>query len=731
MSRPFAHLISLFSFLFIISLSISPALAFDNPSQYFDWSPVTLDSRVLGLSDQTEVSPSVNADHHEYQQFSYPLDFTADLNSSNPFYFLKRAQEGLRLTFTFDPLQKEKYRLELAGERLSELGSLKGDVSKAAESYRKTINTLGDNLTALKNDGKNIAELAALIDLESAKHGLVLEEIELQAETSDAESLGNALAASQNATDTVADVMDRPPLPPELLSRLESLRAQGLLSQEEVSALSSVDSRKEARTKLRGYTESRLLPETDFKKLDETARIFFPQGYNTNLEIKKFQELKDLENTRPDDVTLTRVQDFAKQYQAGDPIPSDLRRWWAPMVRLEELNNTLRPDLISPELFRGRPDDQQKFQEYIERSKPRQEDVEYINHQISRNPELQNDPAFARLLALGTKYGANSSGNNLNTLQSCGQGTHWVTIAFMPGGGYCVPNYTYAPPTGDNQERDNPCPPGYHRNGPGSACYPDNSNGPGVASLPARGTCPAGYRWNNTYCAPEYTGSGTYPSPTMSNSFCPAGEYFGPGGVCTNNSKSNENNQVNTTSTPRCQPPSGGCPGSNYYDWGTCSCRPSTNPNNPTVAPNYSYSANSHPPSVSKEQQEATCKAGGGTCVSWVNNACGCERSGGNTPYVPSASNCSPGSTWNGSYCASSGGPTPSSAPAPNLSRDSQESACRSCGGSCSWNGDTCGCQCGTSQSSNPTPTPAQTLPPENNPTPPPQPVESTPAPSP
>ena len=52
-----------------------------------------------------------------------------------------------------------------AGERKSELSTLKGDVSKTANSYLQTVNELGTNLTALKNKGENIEELASLIDL--------------------------------------------------------------------------------------------------------------------------------------------------------------------------------------------------------------------------------------------------------------------------------------------------------------------------------------------------------------------------------------------------------------------------------------------------------------------------------------------------------------------------------------------------------------------------------------
>lgn len=801
MRPPLAQVLGSFSFLLLFILSVSTVRAFDNPSQYFDYSPATLNPNVLGLSVRAEAEASPAASHRDYRQFSYTLGFTANYTPADPLYFLKRAEESLKLAFTFDPLKKEEERLAIAGERLTEITSLAASaddrVSDLASSYQQTVEKLSDNLSAIKEAGTEVQALASLVDLESSKHTLVLEEIELQVPEEATESLDHALEASQKATDTVADVMDRPPIPPELLARLESLKAQGLLTEEEVSSLSSVDSRRQAREKLREYTKSRLLPESDFKKLDETARIFFPESYHANLEVRKFQELKDLENTRPDDATLSRVQEFAKNYQPGDPIPSDLRRWWAPLVRLEELNNTLRPDLIPSAIFQNRPEDQQKFQEFIERVKPREEDVEYVNKLISNNPNLLSDPAYARIVSLSAKFGTNSTPATLNTLKSCGRETHWVTIPFMPEGGYCVPNYTYSPVGNDNLAKDTPCPPNYHRSGPGDACYPDNSYGPGISSLPAKGTCPAGYRWNNTYCAPEYVSTGAYPSPTMSPSYCPAGQYFGPGGVCTDSSKSNEayecsrtgkywngsscqdsyprpsyspnpqmggcktpsecydwckanpgkcsgfnpdstrpsdspfsnsysGNYVAPTSSLRCTPPSSGCGTGNYYDWGSCSCRASSSGTPSSSYTNYNYSSSNYTPTMSRDQQEATCRAGGGTC-SWNNNVCSCQNY--HAPTSNTSSSCSSGYYWNGSYCAPSSttstpNPTPNTAPS-GMSRESQESGCRSCGGTCNWNGDFCSCQCGNTSTST-TPAPTESTPPPSTPAP----VENTPPPS-
>ena len=77
-----------------------------------------------------------------------------------------------------------------------------------------------------------------------------------------------------------------------------------------------------------------------------------------------------METEKPDDATIEKLQEFAKTYKAGEVIPGDLRQWWVPTIRLEELQNTIRPDLINQDFLRNRPDYMQKYQEVVERIKP-------------------------------------------------------------------------------------------------------------------------------------------------------------------------------------------------------------------------------------------------------------------------------------------------------------------------------------------------------------------------
>lgn len=97
------------------------------------------------------------------------------------------------------------------------------------------------------------------------------------------------------------------------------------------------------------------------------------------------------------------------------------------------------------------------------------------------------------------------------------------------------------------------------------------------------------------------------------------------------------------------------------------------------------YSGNT----MTRDSQEATCRAGGGTC-DWSNGICSCR--GYNSPTSGTSTTTT----------------TPNTAQT-GMSRDSQESGCRSCGGTCNWSGDLCSCQCGGSSTTQSTSQPAQT----------------------
>lgn len=717
----------LFIIFFVLLAAPSPALA-SAPVRYYDWSTTTgTSSRVLG-----EATPSATATN--LRRFNRYLT-GGGLLPDSPLYFIKGFQEGVQFALTLDAKTKEKMRLEVAGERLEEI-QIMADKAKAEAvrtAARKYQQTMEDAAKNLKDDSLEEAET------EIAKHQVVLGEVAAKVPDAGKDAVKKALQAAEKSTDVLADLAGRPAVPPDVVDRITALKAQGLLTPEEASKLISLKTRVEAREELRKYANEGILPTADLLRMNERMKTVFPQDFYRLHEIERFQEMKKLETEKFDPETKERVQEFAKNYKPGGIVPADIRPYWASLVRLEEVQNTFRPDLIDPNLFKNNPEEEKKFKEIVERYKPRKEDMEFVQKYMDRGKVSadQLPPEYQRMYNLAQSYGVSvgapppmrPSGEKI----SCPFNSHWVN-------GVCVPNYT---PRGESAY----CPNGYHRNYENGPCLPDNNTGtylPPLTTTPGNypnpytqsGRCSFNQHWvpepinpNGGYCAQNDTSAPpSGPSRESQEAACRAG-----GGVCVswvNGACGCERNAGTATS---CRPPASGCPANKWWDQGACVCRESGSypsscayPTGGCGAGNYwdsaacqcrsssSFSSGSSGSSMSRESQEATCRAGGGSCTSWVNGACSCQGyQSGAMPNTPPSGygSCPSGQYWNGLSCTSSA-PSPSSSISP-------EENCRR--GGCQWQDNTC--RCGTQ-----TPQPS---PPPSSPPPSSSPPSSTPEPGP
>ncbi|OGM55952.1 hypothetical protein A3F62_05245 [Candidatus Woesebacteria bacterium RIFCSPHIGHO2_12_FULL_44_11] len=678
--------------------------ALENPHFYYDWNRY-IPPDVLGLTAQAQEDTTTTGDYRDYLEHDYVLGFTADYSPGDPLYFIKRVEEGLTLAFTFNDQQINETRLELAGERLSEIetvsqeGASVATIGSLTQSYENTVEAMAASLTNLANEGQDVGSLTDLVDLECSKHALVLGEISLLVPAAAEAGLEQAIAASEVAVDSVADIEGQPPVPQAVVDRLQATKALGILTEEEVARVIDSDTRQEARTELREYVEVGVFSEADLTKFNQTAMASFPRGYYAILEIMKFKELNDLETLKPDEATIARIQEFSRTYEPGSIVPPEIRTWWAPMVRLEELQNTLRPDLINQDYLRNRTDYYQKYQEVVERIKPTSDDVAYVNRLLAINPELINDPSYARIKALADRFGT-STATTTGFTPTCGSNTHWVTVPYMPGGGYCIPNYEF--PTG-GETGETPCPSGYHRNISGGACYPDNPTS--GTYLPAAGTCYSGYRWvtdqanpRGGYCSPQTVTDGGFPSPYYSVGYCLPGQTYRDGKCETYN-----------------PPPASGCSSGSW--WNGTSCIQQKD-----CGQGYYQDYTGECRQSSYNNVCAQPSGGCGTSAWWDYSSCSCRSSSTTgtssypyaTPYpsYPSSStstNCGTGYYWNGSYCAPTSSTSTTTTTTTTMSREQQESTCRSGGGTCQWNGDICNCQGYSSSGTTTTSTPAPT----------------------
>ena len=243
--------------------------------------------------------------------------------------------------------------IQIAGERLEEIQQLASSdnfqaISFAANSYRQTMTDVSNNLVSLSGQNENVTDLLGNLETETAKHNVILEQVRIQVPNQADAAVGEALKASWKGTDTVADLNNRPAIPDDLVARLQSLQSQGLLSSQEVNKLIGVKSRAEARQEVGKYVKEGVVSPSDFISLNETSKSLYPDEFYKIHETMRFQEMQRLEEQKPSDTVLNKIQAFAKTYNHGDQVPVELRNYWVPVVRLEEIQNTLRPDLLTP-----------------------------------------------------------------------------------------------------------------------------------------------------------------------------------------------------------------------------------------------------------------------------------------------------------------------------------------------------------------------------------------------
>jgi len=702
-----------------LALTVSSVSA-QTTARFYDWSSTvdTRDSKVLGITvfaQEASGSANVETTVDSFKQYNRYL-LGANLTPGSFFYFIKPFQENLVLTFTTDPKQKESLRLEIAGERLEEMQKLvssanAGAINNAVNNYKSSMESATSGLNQLQQ--QNTSGLDVLIkevEQETAKHNIVLEEAAVKAPEGAKDEMQGAIEAAWKSTDLAADLSGRVAVPPDVVDRLKALQSQGLLSDEEVTKIVSVKTRTEAREELKKFVKEGVVSGADFSRMNENVKAFFPDEFYKIHETKRFLEMQKLEQQKPDDSTLAKIQDFAKTYKQGDSVPSPLRRYWVSVVRLEELQNTLRPDLIDATLFRNDSSEAKKFTEVVERFKPRPEDIAYVSDFIQKNNADVSSlpPEYQRMYNLAKQYGA-----------QCGAGQHWQSEG--QGGGFCLPDgsnidtssFRNLPagkscnglaisakgPTGACGSYTSDCvPPGWSI--VSSCVQTPTSTAEGSTGSGKIITCPSNahfvsvpYDPNGGYCIPNYTRVGNDSTTGLTDSACPAGYHRSySGGPCIPdyNSSSGNSGSFNSALSPITSTPGGAY----YTGSGQCGqganwvpepinprggyCAPSSYQGNDSGSNN---NANSGP---SRESQEAACRAGGGICRSWVNGACGCERpNSGTTNTYP---NPNTNTNTNPTPVSGSSGVSPS--------RESQEAACRAGGGICrSWVNGACGCE--------------------------------------
>ena len=318
---------SLFCFLltFLVLLS-PPQISAAERSSYYDWGPYYNQTKVLGITfSSLEELPKI-----EVPANISPTPATGILPGS-PFHFLETLTENAQLSFIFDPIKKEEFRLALASERLSEAKTLveQGNyqaAESAAAEYRNAMNIVSDNLRALSaQNNPQAPTLAGNVEKLSADHAVVAQSSALSSPSAANTTWNQLLTASEKAMDSAAETSGQPAIPEELSVSLQELKNAGLITPEQSDKLYSLTSRSQVRAEIDKLTAAGSFPQAEAAKLDTAVAVNYPDIYNQALSVLKFAELRSYQTLPPPSVDILKEIE-AWQDQKGDlPPPAEIK----------------------------------------------------------------------------------------------------------------------------------------------------------------------------------------------------------------------------------------------------------------------------------------------------------------------------------------------------------------------------------------------------------------------
>jgi len=394
-------------FFFFLSLAfLKTPLAYFNQKDFYDWGVSarnSANSSVLGETTQKDSATQAEASL-----------YTPKITPDNPFYFAKTAFESLQLAVTFDEKTRIKMKLSFAERRLAESKAMieKGEISKGTkllEQYEKLLEAATQNFKKIDEKGEGVEDMAKLVEKTTAVHTSVLENISLKIPEKGKAIVNKAILASQTGMDRAADALNEPAIPIDLLTRLNALRGQGIITQEEAATFTQAKSREEARKIFTNFVQQGTVPEADFKRFDTGQAKYFQNDFDKAVEIRKFNELVKFENQKPDEETKKQLEKFAATFKPGDTVPPELRKDWAATIRLEEVQKTIRPDYINPASFKQEERRFQIFQEIKDRARPTADEARFAEEYTQKNNQ-STPPEVQRILDLKNKFGVVAPG---------------------------------------------------------------------------------------------------------------------------------------------------------------------------------------------------------------------------------------------------------------------------------------------------------------------------------
>ena len=639
---------------------------------------------------------------------------------NSPFYFLKQAAERVQTTFAFGPQAKERVTVAQAKERLSEAADAlrKNDeesFKKALSNYTNTMQNLVGDVSKEQLSQQAKKEIGEHLNQGSVEHNLILEKLSVWASKEADSAISAANSATILGVDKAADFAGEKAIPDEVKVRIEAL-PEKMISGEDKKKLLEADSRVEVRLAIGGLVTNGGLTQTDTDFLNED---FMAVDRNAKIKVEELKKLEEItQTTKSKKETLEKIEknegivqklsEFEKNFAPGEDTPTQIPaeiRPYVKLTRINEITQTIRPDVVRLEDFQNRKDVVLAVATLQEEFRPTRESFQQVQDFRRKNPYGPLPPELARIEALSYSLGVR------NQAGPCFLPTPpFPANTPCPAPGAAIPiNSYYAPQpaspngsalystvapsldkdgkplvygTGPKAEKAGICPDGYHwMYDSGGWCMSNGGSYGSYYSYTPTGTGP-GY----TPYTPYYTAPGappaTYGYPTADNTpndGCPYGSDSDGRGNCISNSYPTPSSSYVAPSyygpAPSyytTNPPSGTVPGSGPkpistgqcptgYHWmsdsgGWCMADgPTYTPGNTTLS---GGSRGSTPWCWS-----ASPPLGGWVCPSessWDSSSCSCKSSAGNS-YTGSSNNnnsggsyqygCTPGYFWDGSKC--------------------------------------------------------------------------------
>ena len=442
------------------------------PAPSLSPSPLPLESGPAG-----EVGPSPTPVPPATVAAPYLGNYTGPLPDTFG-YFFKQAGETFRSLTTFNPQARVELNLEFANARLQEAAAL-ASANPNSPAYKATLDNYQTVVNRLTQNINN-QNVAQDVEQELARHQAVLEKGILPPPPDSPQTLTAAIRATENALDTSADALNRPPLPPALSHRLQDLKAQGLITSEEVDRLTQSDSRGDVRQGIRDLLDAGSFPSADAKKLDEAQALTSPQDYNQLVEVRKIEELQRLRAIQSEFAQTATLRTTSAGYDQ----------------RLEFLRNSIDPSLIKPADLSGQPDLLALYNELARSVGPRPINAgQFPTPSPSPTPETSPSPI--------TPPGPADA-----VITTCPAGS-----VFKPSKG-CVWENNGQRLNDYTQYRCNL--PGQYWSFVANACVASDPNQPGYRS-DGQPQCPPGYQWSWDLVSCTTNAGGGRPFPTPSS----------------------------------------------------------------------------------------------------------------------------------------------------------------------------------------------------------------------